>query len=107
MPAVRPIYSPEPVAPDLADAMPERFDPLYEIELALHEASKVSGALRAVACMSRAWHTPDHPTLDMTQRSDLADLLEVLGTRLDEQHRQAETMVFATRTQQQPLKESR
>lgn len=80
------------------EAQPQ--DPLYEIELALHEAGKVTGALRAVACMTRAWHTPDHPTLDMTQRCDLADLLEVLGDRLEDEHRDAERMVFAVRAQE-------
>lgn len=58
---------------------------LYQIECDAFEAAKVSGALRAVACLTRAWQTADAQALDMTQRNDLADLLEVLSGQLDGQ----------------------
>lgn len=58
---------------------------LYQIECDAFEAAKVSGALRAVACLTRAWQGDERAAVEMTQRNDLADLLEVLSGQLDGQ----------------------
>ena len=64
-----------------APAVPEPA-PIDQIETRLHDAGKVAGALRAVACMTRPWRAADHPMLEMTRRADLADLLDMLGGAL-------------------------
>lgn len=72
-------------------------DPIDSIELAVNDVLKVGGALRAVASIARAWRTADHEPLEMVNRSDLADLLDLLHERQAETCHHIDRMVAVAR----------
>ena len=54
-----------------------------DLDLALGEAERVKGALRAVGNLTRSWRTDDPEVLNAVARDDLACLFEVLMIQLD------------------------